>query len=299
MTYRFLDACEFGDTNTVKSLISSYNVNLRRYDRGATPLMFASMNGRKDIVEILVQFGVTVDDQNSEGNTALLFASSMRRMEIINILLDNGANINHQNKGEKTALMVSHNDEAELLITRGANVDLQDSNGDTVLTKKYFNDYLSKLIVDKSTNLNIQNKKGETALMNAVVNRNHYLVELLIKRGANVSLTNSMNKTAMYMTYGKRDREDRISIALLSGNYNFQDRNGNSLLNKACHLKNEKEIMFFYERGADFHLENNNGISAFDVFKMQNFSSEMKAFQEKIILESISLEQEESIRHSL
>lgn len=289
--HNFLRACEYGIVETVKKLLDESLVNAKSNRNGYTPLILASLNNNVDIVKLLIQFGCDIDEIDDKGNTALILASTRRHSDVINILLDNGANINHRNTKGETSLMLSHRDTLyksvyyqdiiELLVIRGANFDICDNNGNTVFHQNFILEDPS-LLIKNLKNINVKNQEGETPLMRAVLCGNHNLIELLINHGADISLKDLKNKNAMYMANGN---SDLISIALLSGDYNFKDGKGHTLLKNACHRKDEKAILFLYERGADFNLKDNKGASAFDIFMTQHYSGKMASLQEKIILE--------------
>ena len=103
-----------------------------------TPLMMAVENCRKDVVSFLIEHEANVDLQDEDGDTALHFACrSHASLEILSCLIENGASINACTNCKVTPLMMAvencHKDVVSYLIEHGANVDLQDEDGDTAL----------------------------------------------------------------------------------------------------------------------------------------------------------------------
>ena len=76
-------------------------------DRGETALIWASLNGHKEIVRMLLERPeILVNLQNSGGQTALIWASRMGRTEIVQMLLERPEIlVNLQDEWGWTALM--------------------------------------------------------------------------------------------------------------------------------------------------------------------------------------------------
>ena len=53
--------------------------------------MVASLNGHKDVVELLADNGAKLDLKNDDGATALIFASQHGNAAIVKLLLEKGA----------------------------------------------------------------------------------------------------------------------------------------------------------------------------------------------------------------
>ncbi|MEW6248917.1 MAG: ankyrin repeat domain-containing protein [Nitrospirota bacterium] len=131
----FLNAARNGQTNKVtRYLDQGVDINLRG-EYGETALMFAASHGRLDTVRALLSKGADVNAKNQNGGTALMGACSSRFFSaaVVSELLDNGADINARASDGVTALMLAvlanRLDAAELLIARGAHVNLKADNG--------------------------------------------------------------------------------------------------------------------------------------------------------------------------
>lgn len=126
-------------------------------------------------------------------------------------LLDQGANINYKTElGEgalATAAYYQNSRVVEFLIERGANVNLQDSQGlqnTPLIFAAWKGPYKTvELLINKGARLNIQNKSGNTALMEAIseypFHKNTEIIELLLKKGSDTNIRNNKGKTAMMM----------------------------------------------------------------------------------------------------
>ena len=69
--------------------------NICSKEEGATPLMFAAMNGNVEAVQILINVGCNLDKQDTiSGWTALLQATYHGHTEVVLQLLHAGADVN-------------------------------------------------------------------------------------------------------------------------------------------------------------------------------------------------------------
>ena len=69
--------------------------------RGDTALHQASLNGYKDIVDVLIAKGELIDTRNNEDKTHLIAAASFAQQEHVDIvkkLIDKGVNVNARDK---------------------------------------------------------------------------------------------------------------------------------------------------------------------------------------------------------
>ena len=133
------------DIQSLKNYINSgHDLNIEN-NYGYTPLMYACVYNKIEVIELLLKHGVDVNKQTIYGETALFFAYAHgnNSLEIIKMLLDAGADINKQNYLNETILIrisllsiaSSENIKIiEFLLNSGADIDKQDNNGDTALT---------------------------------------------------------------------------------------------------------------------------------------------------------------------
>ena len=133
-----IDAAILGDTELIKSLITSGAEVDKPDDYGRTALMFAAGLGNTKTVGLLINKGAEVDHADNEGQTALIHAAWRGRTENVELLIDKGAEVDHTNRYGSTALMfaarLGNTKTVGLLINNGAKVDLAANDGDTALT---------------------------------------------------------------------------------------------------------------------------------------------------------------------
>ncbi|UOG73127.1 ankyrin repeat domain-containing protein [Hymenobacter tibetensis] len=120
------------------------------------------------VKQLLSEIGIDACDGYLR--TALLWATFYGNTPILEWLIDNGANSNHQDRNGYCALHFAGQEKqfecAELLLTKGANLELPDIHGNTPIWTALFNakdDHrLVNLYLQKGANLDHLNKYGKT-----------------------------------------------------------------------------------------------------------------------------------------
>jgi len=149
-------------------------------DAGLTPLMWASLPGRPKVIKA-----------GFISSPTTYFVSS-GSPQIVEALLDAKAKVDMQNKQGATALhyaaVFGPVGKLEALVSRGANVNAPDSDGDTPLIYAVGRDKSSdwrgnaesvRFLIGKGANVNSKNKKGRTVSQNA--KKGSYLAALLVE----------------------------------------------------------------------------------------------------------------------
>jgi len=105
LNHELFDACRKGDIAKVKERLTHANANARdSAGRRSTPLHFAAGFGRRDIVELLLSFGASVDLTDDGGLTALHNAASFGHADVARVLLASGASAKVQDNWGFTPL---------------------------------------------------------------------------------------------------------------------------------------------------------------------------------------------------
>ncbi|KAK3720948.1 hypothetical protein RRG08_047514 [Elysia crispata] len=132
-----LEACKEGRKFIVQKLVrSGAGVNVRCSKRGTTPLHLAAELGFVDIADFLLNKDADVNADDAYGNSALILSLNRAgSSDILNLLLAYKAEIDHQNSEGDTALMkaveVMDIDAVRILILAGANLKLKNRKGKT------------------------------------------------------------------------------------------------------------------------------------------------------------------------
>jgi ankyrin repeat protein len=129
---KLIDAIEVNDTVTASSLISSGSVNL---DGEPWPLHHAARDGRVEIMTLLLDAGADINAVDENRNTACYFAIVYDEFDALKLLVERGANLGVVNSNGRSLLsIVGQNSKTErfviLLLDAGAPLDgLSNDNG--------------------------------------------------------------------------------------------------------------------------------------------------------------------------
>ena len=152
----------------------------------------------------------------------------------------NVKSINEQLIDEITNTRENGLDKVRKLLKQGADINYQDSRGDTALicavaeSGKNSTEETVKLLIDSGANLNIQNKTGLTALMCAAGDVTRHsttaAVRMLIDAGANLNLQDKCGLTALMMAASLLGPECTIEMLVGAGaDLGCKDINGNTV----------------------------------------------------------------------
>lgn len=186
-----------------------------RYENGETALMCAAAQGEADEIMQLIQMGSTINLRCFAGRTALMYSCIYGNPVGVHTLLSQRADPNVRCVEGKTALahlvergehMGIHEEVASLLVNKKANMDLQESGGQTALMIAIMSDSpaVVRLLLENGASPDMQDSEGWTALMlcageNSPIEdeaRVRY-TELLLQHKADVNIANPQQQTVM------------------------------------------------------------------------------------------------------
>jgi ankyrin repeat protein len=206
---------------------------------GHTALMAAAYYGHKSVVKTLLEAGanpnlLSDDDGLGAGMTALMLTAGSffanNRQSIAKLLLANGADVNQQGLGGKTAIVYAalagagYRECVETLIAAGADLDLRDDRGHTVLTM-------------------------------VAAAENYQMLNLLIQAGASTAGLESI-QLIQAASLGNLDRVR----SLLSGKVNL-DLDRGAAIGKAAAAGHTEIVELLIQAGANVNLSDRSGFT--------------------------------------
>uniref|UniRef100_A0A6C0JX86 Uncharacterized protein n=1 Tax=viral metagenome TaxID=1070528 RepID=A0A6C0JX86_9ZZZZ len=190
--------------------ITSENIN-KTNDPDQTPLILAVMNGKLEIVEVLLNKGADSNARDIEGQNALMYAAINGHREIVKSLLKPGANINAIDNLRRTPLMHAamngNLDIVQLLLDEGANINARDiekkdalmhaiENGNPEVKDVVYRDHTNR-------NLNmlqlLRDTKGKekSELIRAIKIKYIGIVQLLLNKVADINAKDRNGRTPL------------------------------------------------------------------------------------------------------
>ncbi len=263
-------AIKEGDSRLVQILL---DLGANPNDEYGNTLVFAEARGNEDIIKILLSYKVNCNIPDECGNTALIRAilkaskvilKSNKKIyhQRIKLLLNLGANVNFQRsmrscygyqrlKVGYTPLMLAviygEKEIVEMLISAGADVNLQDSDGITAL-------YLAV----------------KKALYSSVKNNYYEIIEILLKGGANVDIpierynfsyfSKKTSDSSTLLIESVRSKNIKIVnlLILYNANVNVQDGKGLTALMWATKKECKNIVDILRKADADISIKDNN-----------------------------------------
>jgi len=141
----------------------------QRDHHGNTPLMWATIQGDRNLVEMLVDQGAAINTQNLVGETALFMAAARDYVNICNFLLESGADARLSTIDGTSPLHIAaacgNTSLVQTLVGHGAFVNSTDDEGDTPLhyaVREGRRDVVELLIKSFGADFNLENEDGET-----------------------------------------------------------------------------------------------------------------------------------------
>jgi ankyrin repeat domain-containing protein 50 len=151
-----------------------------------TPIEYAAVRGHREIVEILLQNG-------SSSRNALQAAAKAGISSLVKLLLQSGADINASDENHGNALQAAaekgHEHVVQLLIESGAEINLQGGEYGTALQAAAFHGYESivQLLLDNGANVHLQGGCWGNALQGAIQGGNRAVIETILDKGPDVN----------------------------------------------------------------------------------------------------------------
>ena len=215
-------------------------------ESGLNELIEAVINNDYVKIENLIDF---VNMQNEENNTSLFFVNNYNTAKL---LLENGANVYIQNDDGNTPLMcmignANHN--------FGKYYDY--------IKSRIINYDIIQLLIDYGSDLNIKNNYGEFPLSLSCLNNDIHLAEILIYNGAYIDNTINNDGYTTLMIAINKNNLNFVKLLINSGaNIDIKSYYGETALIISCEYNNLEITKYLIYSGAKIDLQNNNNETA-------------------------------------
>ncbi len=189
------DAVKAGDLAKVNMLLEKDPQSKdSRDERDMSPLHYAAVGKRLDIIRLLVEHKADLENPGAQGRTPLIQAVIENAgLEVIGVLLDLGARIDAGDRFGYTPLLYAavngSADVVSLLLARNAAIPTSPPNGPRLLrvcVQKGLTDLFSRM-VDKGADLLTVDEEGRTLLHDAAAGGHTAIIETLLDRKLDVN----------------------------------------------------------------------------------------------------------------
>jgi len=221
--------------------------------------------GDRRVVELFLESGMGANTINSKGKSALVVAVRAAEKDIAELLLEKGANLNGRDRREEEEKWteVKNLGNSPLEAAHWSYVNAKESNA--MLRAKYH--AIAELLLNKGARVDIESKTGNTLLSNAAPMLETDLINLYLKYGADVNHVGNGGETALTtvlstpaMTEESGEKVEVVQRLLEAGaDVNHQNERGETALMMASETK---VVRLLLEHGANPNVENLKGNTA-------------------------------------
>uniref|UniRef100_A0ABD2WSS3 Uncharacterized protein n=1 Tax=Trichogramma kaykai TaxID=54128 RepID=A0ABD2WSS3_9HYME len=285
-------ACQYDCVDVVEKFLElGQNPNLVVPKTGDSSLHLALRHKHKRVVELLLINGANPNLANQVGSTALHIVSQEKLdVDFAEMIFELGnekyqpVKIDVQEKSGDTPLHLAarevNNKVAELLLRRGANLNLVNKRGSTslhIICESHNHDDAATLElffsineeVNQPVQIDAQNKDGNAPLHLALDCGLKEVAQFLLRRGANPHLVNESGSTPLHVICSRYSSDESSSLFHLffeitndmhqTVDVNAQDKLGNTPLHKALQRSNKKITELLLRKGANPNMVNKYG----------------------------------------
>jgi hypothetical protein len=159
-----------------------------------------------------------------------------------------------------------------LLDTRDIDINATNDGGDTLLHLAADSKEMAEILIDKGANVNTRNNAGETSLHQIITDTTS--MDLLLKHGADINATDNEGNTPLHTILNRYNAEDELIYILIEEGANVNSMNAKG--DTPLHIAARKQNLYFskdlVKAGADIHIKNKNGQTAYDLIDLDNKS---------------------------
>ena len=204
-------------------------------------------NLEKEMLQLLIDSATNVED-------SLLFEAN--HPEIARLLIKNGANVNVKDERGDTLLylkLLTNEKVVPILIENGANVN------DTINSRRNFlfivkNPETAQLLIDSGVDVNFKDDSGKTPLFFV---KDIEVARVLVKNGADVNIRDRRGDTPLHFQLLGEDAPEIAQLLIDSGaDVNAKNDYGNTPLFYVDKIETARALI---DNGADINAKNNDG----------------------------------------
>ncbi|XP_076298784.1 uncharacterized protein LOC143217929 isoform X2 [Lasioglossum baleicum] len=245
LTERLFDAVKYDDFGEVQGLINQ-GVSIKVEDSdGQTLLAYAVSNGKLKVVKYLAEKGADVNVKNKYGSPLLFFAVMSNMEEIVKCLLEKGADVNATYSSKTTALhdaaFYGRVEIVKYLVEKGADVNVRDDYGRTSLHYAAYSSKpeVVKYLIEKGAKIDL---RADGELPFEILERKGHkrLADSIIKE-----LTERLFDAVKYDDFGKVQGLINQGVSV-----NVKNSDGQTLLQYAVSNGKPKIEKYLVEKGA-------------------------------------------------
>ncbi|QKD57904.2 ankyrin repeat-containing domain protein [Fusarium oxysporum Fo47] len=258
-----------GNTKELEELLDTgRSVDARDLQNGRTLLIWATLGGHNDAVDLLLNRSVNIRSQDLRNRTALLHAVANGHEAIAGSLITAGANIEAIDEPGYTALILAtisgFSNLVERLLRLGASVDTKEwrhEKNALIYAAEHGSETCVELLLNAGAEVDSVDKSGRTSLSWAAGHGHANIVNLLLQKGANPKIKdNDLERTPFLWSIKNEQTADDIKFLIEQGaDVNEKTQDGTSVIFQACWSGYDKVVSLLIEEGVDPNVADKDG----------------------------------------
>ena len=284
------NCCRENLFNILNYLIMNKNSNITSKNQF---LLLASLNGHKEIVQLLIQKGIDINQTYEDGENTIKLdlkkskkSTAQSKLKEKNIIMKDGLDfykkfqnkipfllenvIDQTDSYGLNALHLSsengHKEVVQLLLEKGIDINQTNTYGQNGLHLASANGHLeiAKLLIENGIDVNLNDKTGCNALIQATFSNNREIGQLLIEKGIDINQTdlNGLNATNWALICGHKEI---LELLIEKGSdINQTDFYGLNAIHLASICGHKDKAKFLIEKGIDINQTDSTEESSLD-----------------------------------
>ncbi len=224
---------------------------------GLSPLNYAVVHGKLEIIKYLYGLGARLDHGDNENSNPLHNASANGQLAVVEYLLSLGMDVNlADNNGNRALDFAAGSGNLELvalLIDHGADITVEDNYGGVAIHSAVYSGNLDlvKLLVEKGADINGENRWGVQPIHYAAWRGHTDILKYLISAGADINSTTTESGEIPLTWAMVAARFETADYLLANGSeINYKSPDGSTPI-FAAYKSSLESIQYMLDKGAD------------------------------------------------
>ncbi len=213
----------------------------------------------------------TIKDTDGIGNTALHYAAEWGLKDAVDVLITKGANKEAKNaNGETPIFSACKTDNPEIvafLVKKGCKYNVRDNLGSTPLhvAVRWGNTNTAAQLIKIGADINAQNVSGKSPLAEAALGGKPEIAKLLLEKGADANTSDTNGRTVLMDAVRARNTNTIKMLLQYNANPQIQDLNGRNAYHEAASTADIAVINIIRAAGGNPLSRDKNGNTPFSI----------------------------------
>ncbi|XP_059470956.1 ankyrin-3-like isoform X1 [Neocloeon triangulifer] len=263
-------ACFRGNLDNVKYLLGLNGFSVeKKGQHGRSALHFAAVKGQVKVAEFLLSRGADVNACDDESKTPLILAAFLSSTEMCRFLVENGADLSAVNKYGDDAFhgacfACKLENAMYFMELNGFSVEKKGQLGRTALLHAAQNGHfvVAELLLSKGANVNARDDDNCTALIIASQLSSEDMCRFLVESGADLNAVNKYENDSLHLAcFGGKLENAKYLLGLNSFNVEKKGQYGRTALHYAAEKGHIAVAEFLLSQGADINARDENNVT--------------------------------------